>query len=237
MYFHFNAKCIVFSHLNGIMKMNQWKAGWKLLKMNSSEEIKKRYNRISNVFGIMDRMVKDKWRKDLLSQVSGKVLEVGIGTGANIPHYPSHIDSLTGVDFSSGMLQHARERVAIGRFPYPVQLMEEDIQNLPFPDNTFDSIVATCVFCSVPDPVKGLMELKRVCKPTGRIYMLEHMRSENRWVGLAMDLLNPLTVRLWGSNINRETLKNIEISELKIEKNLPLMSTIFRELTISPNIK
>lgn len=198
--------------------------------------IKNRYNRISSMYEIMDRMIKDKWRKDLLSQVSGKVLEVGIGTGANLPYYPSHIDSLTGVDFSSGMLNHAREKVAAGKFQYLIELMEEDIQNLPFPDDTFDSIVSICVFCSVPDPIKGFMELKRVCKPTGRIYMLEHMRSENKMVGMAMDLLNPLTVRLWGANINRRTLINIEQSGLKIETNSSLMGSIVRQLSINPNI-
>lgn len=203
--------------------------------MNTSEEIKRRYNRISGIYEVMDRMIKDKWRRDLLSQVSGKVLEVGIGTGANLPYYPKDILSLTGVDFSNGMLKHAKEKVLSGKPDFPIELIEADIQNLPFPDNTFDSIVSTCVFCSVPDPIKGLKELRRVCKPNGQIYMLEHMRSENKIMGLALDMINPLTVRLWGANINRETLRNIEKSEIKIEKNIQLMSSIVRQLTLIPN--
>lgn len=204
------------------------------MNKNLNEVIKKRYNRISGIYELMDRMVKEEWRKNLLSQATGKVLEVGIGTGANMPYYREDLVSLTGIDFSRGMLTHAIAKNKQGSFSFPIDLIEGDIQELPFPDEMFDSIVSTCVFCSVPDPVKGLKELKRVCKPTGSIFMLEHMRSENKLVGGVMDILNPLTVRLWGANINRETLKNIELSNLKVESNKPLMSSILRELTISP---
>lgn len=126
------------------------------------------------------------------------------------------------------------EKVSKGDFLFPIELVEADIQSLPYPDNTFDSIVSTCVFCSVPDPIIGLKELKRVCKPTGRILMLEHMRSENNLIGFVMDILNPLTLRLWGANINRETLKTIDQSGLKIESNIPLMGSIIKQVYIRP---
>lgn len=200
-----------------------------------NDKIKKRYNRVSGIYDMMDRMIKEQWRKDLLSQVSGKVLEAGVGTGANISYYPENIQSLTGIDFSKGMLRVAKEKAALMFLSYPLELVEADIQDLPFSDNTFDSIVSTCVFCSVPDPVKGLNELRRVCKPDGRIYMLEHMRSENKAAGIVMDVLNPLTVRLWGANINRETLKNIEIAGLHIEKVDSLMGSVMRRIVLSPN--
>ncbi|RSK52367.1 class I SAM-dependent methyltransferase [Bacillus canaveralius] len=207
------------------------------MKSNINEKIKKRYNRISGIYEIMDRMIKEQWRQDLLSQVTGNVLEAGIGTGANQAYNPADITSLTGVDFSKGMLKHANTKLINTDFNYPVKLIEADIQELPFPDNTFDSVVSTCVFCSVPDPVQGLKELRRVCKPNGHIYMLEHMRSKNRVAGLLMDLLNPLTVRLWGANINRETLDNIELAGLKMEANEQLMGTIVRKLVLTPDKK
>jgi ubiquinone/menaquinone biosynthesis C-methylase UbiE len=133
------------------------------------------------------------------------------------------------------MLKHAKKKVTKGNFPFPIELLEADIQALPFPDNSFDSIVSTCVFCSVPDPLVGMQELRRVCKPTGRIFMLEHMRSENKLVGVVMDLINPLTVRLWGANINRETIETIKAAGLKIETDSCLMGTIFKELAVHPN--
>ncbi|WP_428909969.1 class I SAM-dependent methyltransferase [Niallia sp. Krafla_26] len=203
--------------------------------MNRNEKIKRRYNRISRIYEVMDKMIKAEWRLNLLSNVSGDVLEVGIGTGTNLHFYPNHTKSLTGVDFSKGMLKQARQKVTKGRYPFPIELIEADIQKMPFPDNTFDTVVSTCVFCSVPDPLSGLEELKRVCKPGGQILMLEHMRSEQKWVGMVMDVLNPLTVKLWGANINRETIHTIERSGLKIEKNKNLRGTIFRELSVSPN--
>ncbi|GAB2480551.1 class I SAM-dependent methyltransferase [Alkalibacterium psychrotolerans] len=201
---------------------------------HSNETIKKRYDRVSGLYDIMDRMMKDKWREDLLKDVKGKVLEVGIGTGKNLSFYPEGIE-LTGVDFSPKMLKKAQEKIDESALSYPVILKEMDIQQLDFSDNTFDYVVSTCVFCSVPDPVKGLKELKRVCKPDGRIIMLEHMRSDNKIAGKVMDLLNPIPVTIWGANINRDTLKNIAEAGLTFEKKEDLAGSIVRKMKVSPN--
>lgn len=200
---------------------------------NLNDKIKKRYDRVSRVYDSMDKMMKDSWRKDMLQEVEGKVLEAGIGTGANLPFYPPGIE-LTGIDFSPKMLQHARYKLDTLTLPYTVTLKEMDIQQLDFPDDTFDYVVTTCVFCSVPDPVKGLKELGRVCKPDGKILMLEHMRSENEAVGKAMDLFNPLAVNTWGANINRKTLENISKAGLRIEQKENLFSTIVRKIVVKP---
>src|SRR5690625_1072054 len=105
---------------------------------------------------------------------------------------------------------------------------------MDFPDNTFDNVVSTCVFCSVPDPVKGLKEIRRVVKPEGKIVMLEHMRSENIVAGKMLDLINPLTVRIVGANVNRKTIENIEKAGLKIEQQSNLKTSIMRKLILSP---
>ena len=132
------------------------------------------------------------------------------------------------------MLRKARERIDKLNLSFPVSLKEMDTQQLDFPDDSFDYVVSTCVFCSVPDPVKGLKELKRVCKPDGKIIMLEHMRSENELLGKVMDLANPVPVSIWGANINRKTLENIEKAGLTIEENEELFHTIVRRLKLSP---
>src|SRR5699024_10388272 len=150
-----------------------------------NEIIKKRYNRISHVYNWMDQMIREKWRKQLLSDLHGEILEVGIGTGSNLPYYPDHIQ-LTGIDFSKGMLSHAR--IQAKQLSFPLKLLEMDDQEMTFEYNTFDFIVATCVYCSVPNPVQGMKEMRRVCKPDGEIFLLEHMRSNNPVLGKAMDV-------------------------------------------------
>ncbi len=85
-----------------------------------------------------------------------------------------------------------------------------DAQDMSFEDDTFDVVFTTCVFCSVPDPIKGLKEIKRVCKPGDKIIMIEHVRSEQKIIGPLMDFFNGLTVNLYGGNINRRTVENVK---------------------------
>ncbi|MDW7674878.1 MAG: class I SAM-dependent methyltransferase [Bacillota bacterium] len=179
---------------------------------NLTEIIKQRYNRTAFYYDWMDRMINPELRKKALSYAKGRVLEVGVGTGMNLSFYPAGCE-VTGIDFSPGMLAKARKKVPLA--DVPVVLEEMDAEAMSFPDDSFDTVVATCVFCSVPDPVKGLMEVRRVCKPEGQIILLEHVRSEHPVLGRLMDLLNPVSLHLVGSNINRRTLDNIESAQIK----------------------
>ncbi len=178
-----------------------------------TETIKKRYDRSSSYYDWMDRMVSDSLREKAVLQAFGKVLEVGVGTGKSFPFYPEGCE-VTAIDFSKGMLAQARKKISLAKVP--VTLLEMDAQEMTFPDNTFDTVLATCVFCSVPDPVKGLKEVRRVCKPDGQIILLEHMRSENPLMGLLMDILNPISLYVIGSNINRKTMENIEAAGIQV---------------------
>lgn len=113
------------------------------------------------------------------------------------------------------MLEKAR--IKANKLNLPVNLIEMDAQNMDFPDHHFDTVVATCVFCSVPDPIKGLKEIKRVCKRNGKIILLEHVRSDNPVLGKVMDILDPITVRMMGPHINRRTVENIEKAGIHIQ--------------------
>ncbi|OFX15994.1 MAG: hypothetical protein A2V59_10150 [Armatimonadetes bacterium RBG_19FT_COMBO_69_19] len=98
----------------------------------------------------------------------------------------------------------------------PVDVREADVQDLPFPPDSFDSAVATFVFCSVPDPVRGLRELARVVRPGGITLLLEHVRIDRPVIGPLMDLLDPLLVRLTGSHVNRRTVEKVRRAGLEI---------------------
>jgi len=173
-----------------------------------TNKIKKRYNRVAKFYDILDKpmeMAASKWREKLLSEAKGQVLEVGIGTGKNIPYYPENIE-LTGIDFSPKMVEIAREKA---KNKSNIQLLEMDAEDMDFSDNSFDTVITSCVFCSVPNPVNGLKEIRRVCKNEGKILMLEHVRSEKKVIGGLMDVLNFIPLNIYGANINRETYQNL----------------------------
>jgi ubiquinone/menaquinone biosynthesis C-methylase UbiE len=188
---------------------------------STTETTRRRYQRLSTIYDLMEGMMEKRyqpWREKLWLQVPGlRVLEVGVGTGKNFAFYPAGI-SITAIDLTPGMLQHAQKRIGELTLKSKVTLQLGDVQELDFPNASFDAAVATFVFCSVPDPVLGLRELKRVVKPGGLILLLEHMRSPNPAVGAIMDFLNPFVVRMMGANINRATVENIRKAGLEIEQ-------------------
>jgi ubiquinone/menaquinone biosynthesis C-methylase UbiE len=179
-----------------------------------------RYNRLAPIYDWLETFVEAlsfrRWRKRLWGQVKGqKILEVGVGTGKNMPYYPPQAQ-VTAIDLSDRMVDRARHKAQT--LGLDVELLEMDTQHLDFPDNSFDAAVATFVFCSVPDPVLGLQELARVVRPGGQIVLLEHMRAENRLLGRLMDWFNPLIVRIMGANINRRTVDNVQRAGLKLAR-------------------
>ena len=202
----------------------------------ATAQTRARYQRISSIYDKMETLAEPRyqpWRQQLWSLVEGPtVLEVGVGTGKNIPFYPPDVH-ITAIDLTPGMLAKAKARAASLNASVFLQL--GDVQALDFADNTFHQAVATFVFCSVPDPVLGLRELLRVVKPNGRLLLLEHVRSAKPLMATLMDIFNPLIVRLSGANINRRTVANVRHAgwQLTYEEDLDL-DDIFKLLVAQP---
>lgn len=177
-----------------------------------SEKVKKRYNRLAPFFDTLEsflegRLFKSR-RKILWSKVEGlHILEVGVGTGKNFSYYPPETQ-VTAIDFSQDMLKEARKKRK--REKIAVELVLMDVQSLCYADNSFDTVVASFVFCSVPMPIKGLQELFRVCKPGGQVILLEHVLSSNPVKAGIMKFFNPLVSLFFGANINRQTVKSVQ---------------------------
>ncbi len=178
-----------------------------------------RYQRLSSFYDAMQARSEKRfrpWRKKLWGMACGpRILEIGVGTGKNMPYWPNDAQ-MTAIDLTPGMLDIARQHAK--NLDVSANLRLGDAQALDFPDASFDTIVATFVFCSVPDPVLGLRELSRVVQPNGQVLLLEHVRSAVQVVGVLMDALNPLIVRVMGANINRRTVENVRAAGLRVER-------------------
>jgi ubiquinone/menaquinone biosynthesis C-methylase UbiE len=199
----------------------------------ATELTRRRYQRIAPFYDFMELIPERRyrpWRELLWSSVQGPdVLEVGVGTGRNLEFYPDGM-RFTAIDLAPAMVTRALERAQELRVQIDLRIM--DVQDLEFPDDSFDDVVVTCVFCSVPNPVLGLRQVRRVLKPGGRVLLLQHVRSESPLVGRLMDLLNPFVVRAMGANINRRTVDHAHQAGLGVETVKTLgMGDIFKLIT------
>src|SRR5579859_2242327 len=156
------------------------------------------YEKLASVYDIMFGPVLHPGRVDAIQRMGIKpgdrVLEVGVGTGINAALYPRDC-SVTGIDLSAPMLEKARDRIA-RKGVRNVQVMEMDAADLKFADNTFDIVYAPYVISVVPDPVAVTREMRRVCRPGGRIIILNHFLSSNSMVARVERVISPATVHI-----------------------------------------
>jgi ubiquinone/menaquinone biosynthesis C-methylase UbiE len=157
-------------------------------------------------------------RRELLAQASGATLELGAGTGHNLDHYPRAVERLVLTEPDPYMAKRLRARVEeAGRTA--IEVHEAGAEALPVGDGEFDTVIATLVFCTIPDPRAALAEVARVLKPGGRMLFLEHVRADTHRRARWQDRLNPVQNRLFGGcNLNRKTAELIRQSPLEVQE-------------------
>jgi ubiquinone/menaquinone biosynthesis C-methylase UbiE len=157
----------------------------------------------------MDREVLARYRKMLLAGAKGQVLEVGFGTGVNLPYYPPGIPKITALDSNPGMERLARKRIQAAWIPVETQVLSSE--RLPMADNSFDTVVSTLTMCSIRHLPQALRELYRVLKPGGRLLFLEHGLSPDPSVQAWQHRLTPLSKFLGdGCHLNRDIKQFVE---------------------------
>ena len=165
--------------------------------------------------GRWERVLFGGGREWVCSQAHGDVLEIAIGTGRNLPHYPADV-RLTAIELSPEMLNIARKRAAdLGR---EADLLEGNAEALPFDDGSFDTVVCTFALCTIPDDRKAVAEVMRVLKPGGRFVAIEHVGSPIGVVRAVERLLEPITVRFEGDHLTREPLDHLNAEGFKVEQ-------------------
>lgn len=150
-----------------------------------------------------------KYREEVLSDVSGEVLEIGFGTGLNLLYYPKNLDKITTIDINSGMNSLAEKR--LNQVNIVVDNKVLNGENLPMPENSFDSVVSTWTLCSIANVDKALTEIHRVLKPGGKFFFVEHGLSNEKKIRIWQHRLTPLQKIIGdGCHLNRNIKKLVE---------------------------
>lgn len=154
--------------------------------------------------GLAERIALGDLRRAFGAALAGETLEVAVGSGLNLPWYGPDVSRAVGLDLSRAMLARAAARARqLGR---PIALVQGDAQALPFADAAFDTVAVSLALCTVPDPAAALRELARVCRPGGRVVLLEHVLSPVRPVAWLERALSPLQERALGCHLDRATI-------------------------------
>jgi ubiquinone/menaquinone biosynthesis C-methylase UbiE len=177
--------------------------------------------------GFWERAVLGDVRPWACSRAHGEVLEIALGTGLNLPHYPTDV-RLTGIEFSPAMLDIARRRAAeLGR---DLELHLGDAERLEFADGSFDTVICTYGLCTIPDDRLAVREARRVLRPGGTLVLAEHVRSPVTVVRAVQRLIAPLMLRLEGDHLLREPLEHVRAEGFVVEELLRSRAGIVERL-------
>lgn len=174
----------------------------------------------------------DEYREEVLSGVKGEILEIGFGTGHNLPFYPDKINRITAIDHNPGNTKLAKSKIRNSNVHVDHRIA--DCKHLPFESGQFDTVISTFTLCSVDDLDRGLSEIRRVLKPGGQFSFIEHGLSNEKRVQKWQHILTPLQKRIAdGCHLNRnmekimdQHFKSIEIRQF-YEKKLPKTAGYF----------
>ena len=185
-------------------RTTRWQRYWDRKSSSYDKEI-----------GVLDRRLFGDSRRWACSQAAGEVLEVAVGTGLNLPHYPEGV-TVAGLDISEQMLGLARTRAQeLGR---DVTLQQGTAHALPFPDAAFDTVVCTLGLCAIPDHEAALDEMVRVLRPGGRLILVDHVASSSRILRSVQWLVERITIPLAGEHFLRRPLHLVEARGLNVEQ-------------------
>jgi ubiquinone/menaquinone biosynthesis C-methylase UbiE len=176
-------------------------------------------------------------REEVAGQARGRVLEIGAGNGLNFAYYdPTTVEQVEATEPDSAMLRYARQRAETARVP--VHLVQAPVEHLPFADESFESAVATLVFCSVSDPQRGLSEIRRVLKPGGALLMVEHVRARGAIASTIQNIVTPINRLIAGNcHWNRDTEQTVIGAGFKIEQRHELARSALVPLIVLHAVK
>lgn len=149
-------------------------------------------------------------REELIASAAGRVLELGVGTGANLPWYGDQAEEVHGIEPAAALLDIARQSASECRQPERFHFHQCGAESLPFPDQHFDTVIACLVMCTIPDADGAAREIHRVLKPGGQLLVLEHVRHQKRFPASVQSVLQPVWKPMaCGCHLNRDTRRTL----------------------------
>jgi ubiquinone/menaquinone biosynthesis C-methylase UbiE len=201
----------------------------------TARELSEKYDQFARwydwIVGVPDVLGVSRLRRRLLERASGRVLEVAVGTGKNLPYYPPTC-RVTAADVSRKMLSGAQKRAS--KLSMDGSFLLVDAEFLPFSDRSFDAVVSSLTTCTFPHPVAALQEMARVCRPAGKILLLEHGRSDRAWLGRWQDRRAEHHAKQLGCHWNREPAALIKQAKLKLIACSRTFFGIFYMIEVQP---
>jgi len=201
------------------------------------EQIRRTYDKraasYDRTVGFGERLLVGDLRRRFGGLLAGETLEVAVGSGLNLPYYTESVTRAVGVDLSTGMLAEARRRA--DELDRSIELVEGDAQRLPFADASFDTVAISLGLCTVPDPALALREMARVCRPGGRLVLLEHVRSTVPPLVWLQVILSPAQERLIGCHLARSTFDVARGMGFGVEEVGSRLAGVFRLALLTPS--